>query len=301
MAIYHHENFKKIWNEHNDSSWKIYRILTMIAGILILGVLIFFIYGQCFVRHPVIQYGNPYTLDTEFTYTRPDGETITFTAPYRIEGVEIGEPVTVKTVLPDNITDGMYLCYYGGHNVVIEIDGEVRFTHNYEMSEYPGRVIKSIFFNVPLSSDDCGKEMVLIKDEDKVNNASINQMLYGTLDVINSYLYMKYKTPFILALFLFFGSSILCLVGWVLMRRGGGNLSIRYFAEGVMMVSWWIICDSPTYQFALNNYYIDGLTGYMVAPLIIIPFINFFNHIQERRYERIYNIMMVVQLVLIVP
>ena len=277
---------------HTDKTGRTYHYITLGFIILLFFLVCFYIYGQCFVKHPVIEYSNVNILDTEFEFEDKDGNITPITLPTVIKSVKVGDPVILRTILPDDINDDMYLCYYGGRDVEITIDGDTRFEHHSENMGLPGKAVKAIFFNIPVSSADRGKEMVIYKLEEHVNNANNGRILYGSVDAINSYIYLQYKTPFILALFLLFGSIVLSIIGWFLAKYGVGEFSIRFFAEGVVLLSWWEICESPTYQFALNNYYIDGIVSYMLMPFLLIPFIMFFNFVQNRRYERIYNIMM---------
>ena len=104
---------------------KIYKLIRVILTLMVVGVGIFYIYGQFFVKHEgffqeeIEEYTNPWL------YTDENGVTTEYYAPDSFS-IEPNGTVAVSTVLPDNLKVGTCFFYRTGKDIKVYIDDELR-------------------------------------------------------------------------------------------------------------------------------------------------------------------------------
>ncbi len=248
-----------------------------------------YIYGQFVDKHDVLNIGSFNKLETTWEYETTDGRTGTCVFPYRLK-IPVGEAAEFKSVLPEDISDGMYMVVSAGRDVKIYIDNEERFIHNQSDSKIPGRIVKSGFFPIELSAGDAGKSIRIVKDEESEYNGNLMTIYYGDLYAVIRHLWGEYAFRFFAALLLLFITIIVC-VGDVIIRiiYKVADKKLRMLNYGMLAIAVWIITDSYMYQLVFGNIYVDGVISYILTPLMPLSFLRYINELQEKRHEKLYS------------
>ena len=286
--------------KYPEKSWKVFRWSTYAFWALTLGVFVFFLVGYFAFPHEVTYVGDTYDLSDGWQWVHENGSVEDIVLPVKLD-VDRSEPVTIQTILPDNITDEMVLYYYAGRDFELYIDGVLRKSFDNTQMELPGRVVKGVFWAIPITENDRGKTLTIYKDEIGVYNGNINVIRYGDISALNQRLFRENGMPALMAVLLFVVSIFIVIGCWAYQIRSDEMLSIKTLAYGMLVVSAWILCDSYMFQVILRNYFVDGIVSYMLILIMPFPFVRFINVIQNRRYEKVYvvtNISMLVTAVL---
>ncbi len=255
-------------------------------GIALL-VIIFAILLQTVWRVPARPTEECYELSGQWTRVLPDGTEETFELPCELDA-DIGETVIVKKVLPDNIDDNMHLMLFAGRDMKIFIDGELRKESLGSVKRYPGKSVKALWVDVPISKSDRGKELSIIKDEQKVYNGRFRMPYYGSLYSIVAVQVSKAGPEMVLTLGLFFISALVLILCLVLYITYSKKLTMLYLGYAVFAVAGWLLTDSELCQLLFNNAYADGVLSYLLCMYIPYAFVKFMNELQENRYSGIY-------------
>ncbi len=274
----------------------LYKACVWVCWILIVFMVIIYIIGQFVYKHDYFNIGVNKTLDIEWEYRTADGKSGICTVPCRL-GTGLGVAVELESVLPDDITDGMYMIIMAGKDLDLYIDGALRFSHKGLDCEIPGKIVKSERFPIPISAADAGKSVKIVKNEDRVPNGNVYVITYGDLYAQNRDFIESNLIKFIMCTVLFMVALAICIFNVVMNRvYEVSNSSLRFLGYGMMGLSLWIILDSYMYQMVFNNAYVDGLLSFIIVPILPIPFIRYMNEIQEHRYRSTYSWLMVLLL-----
>ncbi len=267
---------------------KLYRTLGFALLILTVLVMVFYVYGQFFKRQKINVMTDCKELDIDW-YWNHDGRIETFRLPLNLDA-EPGEKVVIWGTLPDDLEDKMFLFMCYGRDFKVEIDGDVRFQYNHENNWAPGRIAKSIWWSVPVNYSDRGKEIRIIKDEEGMLNGKNYAMYYGYSAALYSMLLKKCGLTFVLACIMVAISLVIMVTGIFMKPVIYNAMQFVYLGFSTLMTALWFIFDSDFYQYIFNNYYIEGVVGYMVTTLLPFPFILFINSVQNNRYKLIHSV-----------
>ncbi len=288
---YRQNHMREAWMGSDGSNKEgmtgLHRVCLAVSWIVVFVIAAVFLVGQCVFKHNEFRGGRMGYLDGEWTYESTQGKTGTTTLPARLD-LDLGEGVTFKTTLPDDIRDGMYLCLSVGKNMRVYIDGNLRMSHDFSDSELPGRVVKNAFFTLEISSLDRGKTIEIVRDEPGAFNRYLYEVRYGELYSIYSDLKKEYLFKFLMSTILFLDGVLVCIgVAILNIVFKVTNEPLKYLGFGTIAVSVWLITDSYMYSLFFENTYVDGVVSYMVAPIMAIPFFLYMNEIMEHRYENV--------------
>lgn len=279
-------------DKKNEKRNILYRFSAVATWVIMFALIALYLIGQFAFKHDVLNIGEGKLLDITWEYETESGETGTCTVPVRLD-TKGYEWVKLDSVLPDDITDGMYLCVMAGRQVKLYIDGELRFLHTGYDSEIPGRIVKSALFPVKLTSEDAGKSIRIIKDEEGAFNGNILSIYYGDMYAIHRLIVDENILKFSMGILLFVMAVltiIMSVIAGVIYKVN--NVSLMMLGFGMAGISAWVVTDSFLYQMAFNNIYVDGIMGYILTPLMPIPFIRYINEVQRQRYEKVQSIIM---------
>ena len=79
------------------------------------------------------------------------GTTEKFIAPYSLDS-QIGEPVTIATVVPTGITDATFLCMRTGRSFDAYVEGECIFSFDTSNRKAVKHIVKGVYVPIPLSA-----------------------------------------------------------------------------------------------------------------------------------------------------
>ncbi len=281
-----------MYDSKNEKRNILYRLSVAITWVVVIATIALYIIGQFALKHDVLNVGEGKLLDITWEYETESGATGTCTVPVRLDTDDY-EWVKLTSVLPDDIEDGMYICVMAGRGLKLYIDGELRFNHTGYDSEIPGRVVKSELFPIKLSAADAGKSVVILKDEDNAYNGNILSIYYGEMYAIDRLIVDDNIIKFGMGILLFV-MAVLTIIASIIagVIYKVNNVALMVLGFGMVGISTWVVTDSFLYQFAFNNIYVDGLMGYILTPIMPIPFIRYINEVQRGRYEKVQSAIM---------
>ena len=267
---------------------KIYKLIRVILTLMVVGVGIFYIYGQFFVKHEgffeeeIEEYTNPWL------YTDENGVTTEYYAPDSFS-IEPNGTVVVSTVLPDDLKVGTCFFYRTGKDIKVYIDDELREEYHVTYSEF-GRNVKALWLRITLRAEDSGKTMTILKENYPYDYALVPVSYIGNrlafLHVLieeNEFILISAFVQIILGTIIL----LLCVAYKFVIRR---EFPLWHLSVGVLMGALWIVMDNFLYPFFFGNYFIDGVCEFMLVMILPIPFTMYLNMLQQKRHQKLFNI-----------
>ncbi len=267
----------------------LYRIIQNTVIVLILFIIIVFVKGQFFINRP--SYYEPVCekFDGAWTHTFPDGETVSVKAPdsINVAGEDI---IRISTVLPEIDSEDLYFFIKTGKNLTVLIDGEERAEFMLEKGFF-GINAKSLWIPVRLSPSDSGKTLTFVRKDIRSDTLVVSVCYIGnTLGFLRILLS---SNIFILLLsFSLLIFDTLILIGCIIYRiKTKRSFALMYLSISILTGAIWLILDNLTYPFIFRNHYVDGITEFMISILLPFPFTSYLNILQNRRYQKLFNIL----------
>jgi len=194
------------------------------------------------------------------------------------------EKLVMEAVLPDNLTDSDWFNLTNSRNLDIYIDGVLRKSFRETDSDIAGGAVKGIKQFCRLTKEDAGKVIRLERDSDIT---SMSKMYIGdSLGLVSMYL-LQGAAVYVSAMVLLLVAIGVTVFGIVLRTLYKTDNPLIALGAGVAVGALWILFDSAMYQFVFDNYYIDGVMGYIMAVLMPFPFLSCINTVEGRRYNRL--------------
>lgn len=258
------------------------------AGLLFL--VFFFVYGCIFSPDLKLFNAQGEVYPGEWIYEKPDGSEETITLPVELDAPS-GEAVKVKTILPDYVEDGMYICTSTRRNFRVYIDDEQIYSFDISNRCIPGGIVKSVYIPIPLKNEYAGKTFTIVRDDKDNKNGNLPVVFIGNLYGIVATVFKRYGGQFLAGFLLAIASALTIIIFKTVAKSTGNKIPLIYLAEGVFAISMWVMSDSPIFQFLFSKYYVDGVAGYFITLLLSAPFISYFDSIQNYRNKGIYNLL----------
>lgn len=227
----------------------------------------------------------------EWTYHLQDGTSGSFTLPYEID-VPKGVFVEYDTILPDDITDGMWIAFYNSKDVTVIVGDEVRLDWDRVDADVPGGPAKPVYMYVPLYTRDAGREITILKRSVKSYNGNVGNILVGdSMSVINELMRKEGNINYEFSVLLLIISFLLAGSGVFLRREFDQNIHLINLSLGVMATSAWMVFNSNVFQLISGRRFVDGILSYVMTLIMPLPYISYINEIQKNRYKTIYAIL----------
>lgn len=225
--------------------------------------------------------------ENEWVRENADGSKETFTMPTNLE-LSKDEYVTIRTTLPNHISDKTYLAISTGKSYRAYVNNAVIYSFDNEISVLPGMITKPIVVPIPLMSEYAGKELSLVVNDGKYHRGMVHTAYIGTMMGIVMRLIKDSSIQFAMAVLLIIASTITIFIFMYIEKRDKRKAPLIYLAEGILSISLWIIFNSHLFQLVFNGYFFDGVAGFMLVITMGIPFLLYFDEIFEGRYHVIF-------------
>ena len=261
-------------------------VIKICISTCMLLTLALYIYGQFFVQNPSLYANKCELYDAVWSYTDPSGATKQYRANEGFDKKGVTD-VVLKTQLPDTIDDGSCLFILTGKDLDAYVDGELR--NSYRLSYSPfGRNVKGQWISITLRKSDVGKTLTIVRPNYWLDDFYITETYIGNR--LGFAVHLMGDNLFILFLgfsLIIFGmvTTIVCLAYRIKRRR---DFPLWYLSLGVFAGAIWLLLDSYTYPLFFRNYFIDGITAFLVIMLLPFPFAAYINSLLDRRYRKIY-------------
>ncbi len=264
-------------------------------AVLCLSILAFYLYGQIFVPHETLFDDYCYEYTNPWIYTDEYGNTEEHYAPDSFNIVNTGT-VRVDTVLPEDLPTGSCFFYRTGSSFSAYINGELHKEYNISRSEF-GPNVKAMWLQIPLHPEDSGGTLTIIKNNYTYDYVIIPESYIGTRLGFWHVIVDENQLILITAFALVIIGSIVMIICLIFRIVSHNEFPLWYLSIGVLSGAAWIIFDNFTYPFFFGNYYIDGVCEYLVVLLLPFPFISYLNLLQDRLYQKYYNIAEVILII----
>ncbi len=227
-------------------------------------------------------------LNDHWTYEKPDGSTEEITLPTDFR-TKRGEPVIISRPLPDDLDDNCFLVLHEMKDLRVYVDDEERMTFSRADASVPGGATKGLYMFMELKDSDAGKTLTLVRDGNYINGI-MREVYYGDAIGIVEYAFDREIISFTLAIVLAVISSIMAIVGAVMLFIEKKRNVILPLTAGILITALWLLFDGELFPFIFHSLYADGTLAFMLCMLIPIPLIDYLNQIQKGRYTLIHHI-----------
>ena len=234
---------------------------------------------------------------TDWIWVKDDNTEVSITLPEKLD-VDKGTPVRIYTILPSDIKDDYYIAFYNSRDCHIYVDDELRLSFDDDDAEASiGGICKPIWMFAPIGSADAGKKLMISRYDTNSDNSIFINTYYGDALGIKTGYVSIHKFYYFFTIILAGISSAIAIIGSLLHIVFKRKIDIVEIAIGIFMSSLWLIFDSPSFQLAFGDYYVDGPLSYMAVLLLPIPILLYVNDTMKRRKQEIMLLLMAVSLV----
>ena len=229
----------------------------------------------------------------DWEITDPEGDVFKAGRYYHTDGVKKGD-FTMTSVLPDNLSDDLRLCFAVGGNTQVYIDGQLRgdFDDSRDIP-LPGGCVKRFYMTIPLQKADSGCEVSIIRLGTKRRGYIYQDTMIATEYGFISYIYEKFGLPFFMAEILFIFSLVIVIISMILGFVYKKMIELFYGSMGILVISLWIITNSYLCPFVYGHYHIDGILNYILCMMIPYNLVFYIDAIQHGRYRKVMNIVLI--------
>lgn len=215
----------------------------------------------------------------------PDGSRV----PQEIPGncdVEKGTKITVETVLPEDITEDVYLCFRSGkQDMEFYVDGELRQVYNTDKTRLIGSYSAVAYIFVKINAEDAGKTLTFTAQTASSYSGILYEVYQGSQMAIWTHYFMIYGSEMIVALIVLLLSAIVIIASVFLQHVYKRNIDLEYLGWGVAFAGIWIITNSVFRQLLFPNMSVVNDIAFYMVMLLPIPFLFYINGIQKGRYK----------------
>ncbi len=270
-------------------------VIKICIGLCVLFTVILYIYGQFFVENDSLYANESEPYDAVWSYTGPDGVTKQYRTGDGFSVKDVND-VIMTTTLPDSIADGSCLFILTGKDLEAYIDGEVRNSYKLSYSVF-GRNVKGVWVPITLRKTDAGKELTIVRPNYWLDEFNIGKVYIGNrLGFAMSLIHDNISILFLAFAIVVFG-SVITLVCLAYRIKGRRAFPLWYLSLGVLAGTIWLLMDNYTYPLFFQNYFIDGITSFLVIMLLPFPFAAYVNTVLEKRYNTIYYVLSVLLII----
>ncbi len=197
------------------------------------------------------------------------------------------EDFTIVSTLPENIGLESELCFQNRSDVRVYINDEVRYEFVRERDTgIPGGSMKEFYVTIPLSEDDAGGTLKIIRGKIDWNPFVVSETFVTTDFGFYNYMVRNYGLSFALSAVLFVASLLATLIGIIMRIRQKRTISMLYGALGVLDVACWLLSVSQFTPYVTKINFVDGFMSYMFCMLMPFALLIYINFIQKQRYNQ---------------
>ncbi|MCR4798534.1 MAG: response regulator, partial [Lachnospiraceae bacterium] len=213
---------------------------------------------------------------------------------YYFSESQVDNDYVIRATLPDDIEDNMVLFFRPTWNNKVYINGDLRLDYDINRdSVIPGGAVKSTYIMVPLSSEDAGTEVKMVRHNYARKPELVPETMVGSVGAVYAWMIGEWGLDFFVSGMLMLFALLVMIVGMYMYFLYRQTIDMVYGAFGVLIISIWLISNSYLYPFVFGHYHVDGLINYMMCLLIPLGLLIYVDSIQRGRYRKVMVAMMV--------
>jgi len=215
--------------------------------------------------------------------------------PGRVDA-KLGETIVIGCRIPHLRNGRQSLIFRSSQqDMEIYVDGKLRESYTTKDTRKFGKNSMSCNVLVDLNQADSNRELIVKMTTNTINyNGVLNDVYIGTTSGLFHMLVIKYMPALLLALALLFTSIIAFIISVYLRHKYHQIFGVEFAAMSGIIVSSQSIIESKLRQFYFPNMSMAGFVSYVLVAMIPICVIMFSNHIQEHKYKRSSEILIII-------
>lgn len=200
-----------------------------------------------------------------------------------------------EVTLPETIAPGTYIGTRSSRQrISIYVGDELRAEYSSDYNRIIGKETTSGYVLAVLSESDGGKTLRVESVADGFYAGRTNPVYIGPEESIWHEYRETYSISVYVAMFLIIFSLIALLAQRILVKKLGSSLTLKYLSTAMLLAALWIFTGSKIAQMFIPNASVAGDSSMFFGMLFMLPFLFYFDRIQECKYKKMYRVMEIV-------
>lgn len=265
-------------------------ILHKVLWCMMVAPLFLFLVGQILMpKENVKDESTFHVLQADWVQIMPDGKEVPVDIP-GICDVEFGEWGTIKTVVPQDITDTWICMRSMQQELAIYIGEELRKEYSTLNTQKFGKTSTMTYVSFPIYTADAGKELRIEFMSKSQYCNFVSDFYAGNKNDIKDHFLEFYGPGFIIAAVMFIVGLAVVFGSIVVRRYYNREVDLGHLGNVVMIASAWLMAESKVRQFIFPNTTVAMWMGFIMIAILPYPFAAYINGVQKGRYQKAYTL-----------
>ena len=274
-----------------EEKYTIRKYKRILFYVVILVLLAAFLLGQSIYpseRETVMEESITYT--GTFYRVLADGTKEEIPVPGKCD-VPAGEPLVIRSVLPQDYHENTIAIRSSLENVRIYIGGELRAVYDTENTRPFGKNSASGYVFCETSGEDAGQEVriELQSFTDKYSGV-VNTVYCGDKSDIWAYILHCYFMVTLIACTMLFAGLVVLIISLVLDIIYKTRFDLEYLGWCMLLGAVWMLGESKLRQLFVSNASILSNMCFFVVMLCPVPILFYIDSVQQGRYRKVYHV-----------
>lgn len=274
-----------------EEKYTIRKYKRILFYVVILVLLAAFLLGQSIYpseRETVTEESITYT--GTFYRVLADGTKEEIPVPGKCD-VPAGEPLVIRSVLPQDYHENTIAIRSSLENVRIYIGGELRAVYDTENTRPFGKNSASGYVFCETSGEDAGQEVriELQSFTDKYSGV-VNTVYCGDKSDIWAYMFHCYFMVTLIACTMLFAGLVVLIISLVLDIIYKTRFDLEYLGWCMLLGAVWMLGESKLRQLFVSNASILSNMCFFVVMLCPVPILFYVDSVQQGRYRKVYHV-----------
>ena len=274
-----------------EEKYTIRKYKRILFYVVILVLLAAFLLGQSIYpseRETVTEESITYT--GTFYRVLADGTKEEIPVPGKCD-VPAGEPLVIRSVLPQDYHENTIAIRSSLENVRIYIGGELRAVYDTENTRPFGKNSASGYVFCETSGEDAGQEVriELQSFTDKYSGV-VNTVYCGDKSDIWAYMFHCYFMVTLIACTMLFAGLVVLIISLVLDIVYKTRFDLEYLGWCMILGAVWMLGESKLRQLFVSNASILSNMCFFVVMLCPVPILFYIDSVQQGRYRKVYHV-----------
>ena len=274
-----------------EEKYTIRKYKRILFYVVILVLLAAFLLGQSIYpseRETVTEESITYT--GTFYRVLADGTKEEIPVPGKCD-VPAGEPLVIRSVLPQDYHENTIAIRSSLENVRIYIGGELRALYDTENTRPFGKNSASGYVFCETSGEDAGQEVriELQSFTDKYSGV-VNTVYCGDKLDIWAYMFHCYFMVTLIACTMLFAGLVVLIISLVLDIIYKTRFDLEYLGWCMLLGAVWMLGESKLRQLFVSNASILSNMCFFVVMLCPVPIMFYIDSVQQGRYRKVYHV-----------
>ena len=274
-----------------EEKYTIRKYKRILFYVVILVLLAAFLLGQSIYpseRETVMEESITYT--GTFYRVLADGTKEEIPVPGKCD-VPAGEPLVIRSVLPQDYHENTIAIRSSLENVRIYIGGELRAVYDTENTRPFGKNSASGYVFCETSGEDAGQEVriELQSFTDKYSGV-VNTVYCGDKSDIWAYMFHCYFMVTLIACAMLFAGLVVLIISLVLDIIYKTRFDLEYLGWCMLLGAVWMLGESKLRQLFVSNASILSNMCFFVVMLCPVPILFYIDSVQQGRYRKVYHV-----------